>query len=73
VGLWNYIQLPARGGLISVVTVCSLRGDTGTIHTFAASPHQSLLAIESLIQSLLESLHESLFDSLLERVALQAE
>jgi hypothetical protein len=49
VGLWRYIQLLARDGLISVVTVCSLHGDTGTINTIAASPHQSQLAIESLL------------------------
>jgi hypothetical protein len=65
VGLWNDIQLPARDGLQSVVTACSLHGDTGTIHTIAASPHESPLAIESL--------HDSLVDSLLEKAALRAE
>jgi len=48
VGLWNDIQLPARDGLQSVVTARSLHGDTGTIHTIAVCPHESLLAIESL-------------------------
>jgi len=70
VGLWNYIQLPARDGLQSVVTARSLHGDTGTIHTIAARPHISPLAIESLLLSLLESLHDSLVDSLLEKAAL---
>jgi hypothetical protein len=60
---WTYICVTAR----------SLHGDTGTIHTLAASPLESPLAIESLLYSLLESLHDSLFDSLLERVALRAE
>jgi len=70
VGLWYYIQLPARGGLICVVNAHSLRVDDGTIHTIAASPHERPLAIESPLYRLLESLHDSLFDSLLERVAL---
>ena len=64
-GLWNYIRLPARDGLISVVAAHSLRGYTGTIHTITASPHGSLLAIESLL--------DSLFDSLFEKAALRAE
>jgi len=49
VGLWNHIQQPARDGLISVVTARSLRGNAGTIHTIAVSPHESPLAIESLL------------------------
>jgi hypothetical protein len=73
VGQWIHIQLPARHGLISVVTTPSLRGDAGTIHTIAASPHESPLAIENLLESQLESLHDRLFDSLLERVTLRAE
>jgi len=49
VGLWNDIQLPARAGLQSVVTARSHHCDTVTIHTIAASLHQSLLVIESLL------------------------
>jgi hypothetical protein len=45
VGLWNYIQLSARDGLESVVTARSLHGASGTIHTTAARPHDSPLAI----------------------------
>ena len=48
-GLWNHIQLPARDGHISVVTAHSLRGNAGTIHTIAASPHECPPAIESLL------------------------
>ena len=72
-GLWTYIQLPAREGLVSDVTARSLRGDTATIHTIAASPSECLLAITRLLKSLLERPHDSLCDSLLERVALRAE
>jgi len=54
VGLWNYIRLPARDGPIPVFTACSLRCYTGTVHTIAVSPHESPLAIESLLDSLLE-------------------
>jgi hypothetical protein len=49
VGLWNHVQLPTRDGLISVVTARSVLGDVGTIHTIAASPHESQLAIECLL------------------------
>ena len=70
VGIWNYKQLPAGDGLQSAVTAHSLCCDAGTIHTIAASPHESLLAMESLLWSLLKSLHDSLVDSLLERAAL---
>jgi len=35
------------------------------------SPHESLLAIESLLESLLVSLLDSLLDSLLERAAFE--
>jgi len=74
-GQWNHIRLPARDGPKSVFTACSLRCYTSTIHTIAASPHESLLAIESLLQSLLESLLDSLLDglldSLLERAAFE--
>ena len=69
-GLWNYIQLPARDGLQSVITAHSLHGDTGSIHTLAGRPHESLLAIESLLKGLLEILHDSLVDSLLGGAAL---
>jgi len=64
VGLWNYIRLPAGDGPIPVFTACSLRCFTGTIHTIAASPLQSPLALESLLQSLLER-------AALERAALE--
>jgi len=66
VGLWNYIWLLAGDGAIPVFTTHSLCLFTSTIHTIAASPHESLLAIESLLWSLLESLLDSLLDSLLE-------
>jgi len=55
VGLWNYIRLPARDGPILVLTA---RCFTGTVHTIAASLHESPLAIQSLLKSLLESLLE---------------
>jgi len=42
---------------------------TGTVHTIAASLHESPLEIESLLYSLLESLLESL----LQRAALRKE
>jgi hypothetical protein len=71
VGLWNYIRLPARDGPILVFTACSLRCYTGTVHTIAASLHESPLAIEYLLWSLLESLLESLRESLLERAAFE--
>jgi hypothetical protein len=64
VGLWNYIRLPAGDGPIPVFTTCSLRCFTGTIHTIAASPLESPLALESLLQSLLER-------AALERAALE--
>jgi len=69
-GIWNYIRLPARDGPISVFTVCC---HTGTVHTIAASRHESPLAIESLLESLLKSLLESLLESLVERAALREE
>jgi len=68
VGLWNYIRLPAGDGPIPVFTTCSLRCFTGTIHTIAASPLESPLALESLLQSLLQSLLER---AALERAALE--
>ena len=46
VGLWNNIWLPARDGPILALTACSF---TGTVHTIAASLHESPLAIESLL------------------------
>jgi hypothetical protein len=55
VGLWNYIQLAARDGPILVFSAC---GYTATVHTISATPHESPLAIESLLYSLLESLFE---------------
>jgi hypothetical protein len=70
VGLWNYIRLPARDRPILVFTACCF---TGTVHTIAASLHESPLAIESLLWSLLESLLESLRERLLERAALREE
>jgi len=70
VGLWPYIRLPARDGPILVFTGCCY---TGSIHTIAASLHESPLAIEILLKSLLESLHESLLECLLERAALREE
>jgi len=70
VGLWNYIRLPARDIPILVFTACSV---TGTVHTIAASLHESPQAIESLLWSLLESLLEKVIESLLERAALRDE
>ena len=69
-GLWNYIWLPARDGPIPVCTACSIRCYTGTVHTIAASPHESPLAIESLLNSLLDSLLER---AAFERAALREE
>jgi hypothetical protein len=71
VGLWNYIRLPARDGPILVFT--GLRCYTGTVHTIAASLHESPLAIERLLYSLLESLLGSLLESLIERAKLREE
>jgi hypothetical protein len=59
-GLSNYLWLQARDGPIPVFTACC---HTGTVHTIAASLHESLLAIERLLYSLLESLIESLLES----------
>jgi hypothetical protein len=56
---------------LPVFTACSLRWYIGTVHLIAASPHESPLAIESLLQSLLNSLLDSLLDSLLERAAFE--
>jgi hypothetical protein len=70
VGLWPYIRLPARDGSILLFTGCCY---TGSVHTIAASLHESPLAIESLLKSLLERLLESLLESLLERAALREE
>jgi hypothetical protein len=66
VGLWNYIQLPARDGPIPVFSACNHCCYSGTVHTIAASPHESPLAIESLLWRLLESLLNSLLNSLLD-------
>jgi hypothetical protein len=57
VGLWNYIQqLEARGEHISVVTAHSLHGDNGgTIHTIAASLHESPMAIEACSRACLKA------------------
>jgi hypothetical protein len=56
VGLWNYIQQLARGGLTSVVTAHSLQGDNeGTIHTIAVSPHKSPMAIEACSRACLKA------------------
>jgi len=56
VGLWNCIQQLARGGRVSVVSACSLRGDNdGTIHTIAASPHESPMAIEACSRACLNA------------------
>jgi hypothetical protein len=52
---------------LPVFTACSLRWYTGTVRPIAASPHESPLAIESLLYSLLDSL----LDSLLERAAFE--
>jgi hypothetical protein len=70
VGLWHYIWLPARDVPILVFTVCCY---TGSVHTMAASLHESPLAIESLLKSPLESLHQSLLQNLHERAALREE
>jgi hypothetical protein len=70
VGLWDYIQLPARNGpIVSFTASCF----TGTVHTISASLHASLLAIESLFWSLLESLLENLLESLVGRAVLWQE
>ena len=79
VGLWNFIRLLARDGPIPVFTTCSHCCLTGTVHTITASPHESLLTIESLLWSLLESQLNSqlscplnsLLDTLLERAAFE--
>jgi hypothetical protein len=65
VGIWNYIWLSARDGLISAVTAYSVCGYTGSVHTIAGSTHESPLAIDSL--------QDRLFDSLLERAAFRVE
>jgi hypothetical protein len=70
VGIWNYTRLPARDGPILIFAACCF---TGTVHTIAASLHESPLAIERLLWSLLESLLEGLLESLLERAALREE
>ena len=69
-GLWTYIRLAAGDGPIPVVAAWSLRCYTRTVHTIAASPLYSPLALESLLESLLDSLLGSLLGSLLERAAL---
>jgi len=56
VGRWNYIRLPARDGPLLLFTASCY---TGTVHTIAASLHESPLAIESLFDSLLDSLLET--------------
>ena len=66
VGLWTNIRLVAGDGPIPGFTACSLRCYTGTVHTIAASPLDSPLALESLLYSLFDSL----FDSLLGRATL---
>jgi hypothetical protein len=60
---------------IPVFTACSLRCYTGTIHTIAASPLESPLALENLLESLLDSLPEraALERAALERAALRQE
>jgi hypothetical protein len=65
VGIWNYIRQSARDGLISAITAYCICGYTGSVNTIAASPHESPLAIDSLL--------DSLIDSLLERAALRVE
>jgi len=70
VGLWTNIRLAAGDGSIPGFTACSLRCYTGTVHTIAASPLDSPLALESLLDSLFGSLFDSLFDSLLGRATL---
>jgi len=55
VGLWNYFQLPARDEPLLVLSACCF---TGTVHTIAASLHESPQAIGILLWSLLESLLE---------------
>jgi hypothetical protein len=50
VGLWTYIRLAAGDESIPVFTACSLRCYTGTVHTIAASPLDSPLALESLLE-----------------------
>jgi len=52
VGLWNCIRLAAGDGPIPVFTACSLRCDTGTVHTIAESPLESPLALDSLLEFL---------------------
>jgi len=71
VGLWTYIRLAAGDGPIPVVTAWSPRCYTGTVHTIAASPFYSPLALESLLGSVLDSLLDSLLQSLLERAAFE--
>jgi hypothetical protein len=70
VGLWNYIRLPARGGPTLVFTACCY---TQTVHTVAASLHESPLAIECLLKIPLESLLKSRLESLIERAELREE
>jgi len=65
----------AGDGPIPVFTACSLRCYTGTIHTIAASPLESSLALENLLESLLDSLLEraAIERAALERTALREE
>jgi len=69
-GLMTSIPLPARNRPIPAWTAYSLCCITGSIRTIAASPHESLLAIDSLLYSLLYCLLDSLDDRLLERAEL---
>ena len=64
------MPLLARDGPIHIITVCSLRCYTGTVHTIAPSLHESPLPIEGLLESLLESLLER---AAFERAALWVE
>ena len=61
----------AGDGPIPVFTACSLRCYTGTIHTIAASPLESSLALENLLESLLE--RAAIERAALERTALREE
>jgi len=62
----------AGDGPIPVFAACRLCCFTGTVHTIAASPLDSPLALERLLESLLDSLLESLLGrATLERAALR--
>jgi len=67
-GLLTYIQLAAGDRHIPVLTAYSVHCYTSTVHTSSTSPHDSPLALDSLLESPLQSVLESLLESLIKRL-----